>query len=145
GRDFTRGQQHLAQQSGVFRGGFGDTRDRPARDDEDMDGRLWANVFDGEKVVRLMNEPRRDFARCDFFKKSHESVKAISAPSANWPVSWRANSMMSSCNSAQSRAQTLRDFRIFTQRSSPQSSKSHPSSHTSRRMCRSSSSKNASS
>lgn len=49
-------------------GGFGDARDQPFRDDEEMDGRLRINVVEHDAVLVLVFDLRGDFAVDDALK-----------------------------------------------------------------------------
>jgi hypothetical protein len=61
----------------VFRFGFGDSRDRFLRNDQDMRWRLWLDVAKGEHQSVLVNNRGGNFAGDNFFKKGFAHAEKI--------------------------------------------------------------------
>ena len=71
--DFTRGEEQVAEDGLVFGSGFGDARDRLARNDEEVDRGPGVDVLEGDAEVVLVKDGRGDFAGDDFFEEGHRS------------------------------------------------------------------------
>lgn len=71
--DGSGGEQEVAKKGGVFRLGFADAGDHDFRDDEEMGGRLGADVAEGDALAVLVQDLRGDFPGDDAFENRHES------------------------------------------------------------------------
>lgn len=67
-RDFSSSEHEVTEESVVIRGGFGDSRDGFARDEQVVDRRLRGNVFETNAVLVFVDDVCGDFFRADFFE-----------------------------------------------------------------------------
>ena len=67
-RDFTRLQEQMTQHLMIFRLGLGNSRDGFLGDNENVRGRLWVDVIEGQHQVVLIDDVRGNFSSDDFFE-----------------------------------------------------------------------------
>jgi hypothetical protein len=64
-------EKEVAKDIPVLRSGFADSRDGLFWNDEDVAGRLWTDILEGETKLVLVNDIGRDFAVDDLLKNAH--------------------------------------------------------------------------
>lgn len=69
-------QQQMAEHCGIVGSGFMDARDRLFRDDEHVGGGLWLDVAEGQHMVVLIDDVRRNLAGDDAFEECHRPKEA---------------------------------------------------------------------
>ena len=69
-RDFGGFEQQMAEGLMIFGAGFGEARNRFPGNDQNMRRRLRIDVAEGDDLVVLEDDVRRNFAGDDFFKES---------------------------------------------------------------------------
>src|SRR5690606_39167368 len=67
--DLSGGEEQMAERGGILRTGLRDPWDRPARDDEDVDGGLRGNIAEGDADIILMDDVRGDLLVAYFLEQ----------------------------------------------------------------------------
>ena len=70
-RDFTRLQKQMAQHLMILRFSLSNSRDGFLGDDENVRGRLWVDVIEGQHQVVLIDDVRGYFTGDDFLEERH--------------------------------------------------------------------------
>lgn len=100
--DCRRRKEQMTEQRGVFSRRLPKARNDRLWNYENMHGRLWIDVANGDAFVVLVDDLSRDFPVDDSLKKSHESCIRNSAAPGYEPSSSRTKSTTSSRRPEQS-------------------------------------------
>lgn len=114
--DLPSGDEQVAEELRICGKRFPHARDRPLRDNEDMDRRLGGNIAEREAKVVLEDDARRNFPGDDFFEEGHESCRWSSCALRLMPSSPRTKDTISPRSPEQSRRQFFAERSSFTHR-----------------------------